>query len=352
MRILIWHVHGGWMDAFVQGEHTYLLPTEPDSGTWGLGRGGRPWPVSAREIAVESLRDEAIDVVVLQRPEELERVASLTGRRPGRDLPAVFLEHNTPKREPVTERHPLADRDDIPVVHVTHFNRLVWDSGDAPVVVVEHGVPDPGHRYTGRHPRVAFVANEPVRRARVVGADLLPWFFAAGGIDAYGIDVEALPSALGVGTELVRPVGDLPPDELHTSMADRRLYLHLSRWTSLGLSLIEAMMLGMPVVVLDSTEASRAVPPGAGFVSSSVDDLVAAARLLADDPDEAVRLGTTARDAALDRYGLARFLREWDTVLADVVERTTQRRRAAGASASGPAPHSTEGDPDARGDDL
>ncbi|WP_308796655.1 glycosyltransferase [Agromyces silvae] len=329
MRILIWHVHGGWMDGFVQGRHTYLLPTDPSHGPWGLGRGGRPWPVSAIEVDPGALHDEEIDVVVLQRPDELSAVEQLTGRRPGRDLAAVFLEHNTPKREPVTERHALADRDDIPIVHVTQFNRVVWDSGRAPTVVIEHGVPDPGLHYTGRLERLAFVANEPVRRRRVVGADLLASFGSAGGIDAYGMGVTELPAALGLDEARLRPVGDLAPADLHASMADRRAYLHLARWTSLGLSLLEAMALGMPVIVLGTTEAVRAVPPGAGVLSTSVDTLVAAARSLIEDPVEAARLGAAGRRAALDRYGLGRFLGEWDALLADVVERTSRRSGAA-----------------------
>ena len=40
-------------------------------------------------------------------------------------------------------------------------------------------------------------------------------------------------------------------------MARRRLYLHPVRWTSLGLSLLEAMHLGMPVVALATTEVPR-----------------------------------------------------------------------------------------------
>lgn len=332
MRILIWHVHGGWMDAFVRGDHTYLLPTDAARDAWGLGRGGRPWPEDARELSAGELRDADIDVAVLQRPEELERVAELTGRRPGRDLPAVYLEHNTPKRSPVAERHPLADRDDIPLVHVTHFNDVVWDSGRAPTVVIEHGVPDPGLRYSGRIPRLAFVANEPVRRRRVVGADLLPRFLAAGEIDVYGMGAVELPRALAVDRRAIAPVGDLPPDALHASIAERRCYLHLARWTSLGLSLVEAMTLGLPVVVLDTTEATRAVPPGAGFVSTSVDALVAAARVLMADPDEAHRLGRASRAAALERYGLTRFLRDWDTLLSDVTER--RGHHAGGSSAT------------------
>ena len=46
---------------------------------------------------------------------------------------------------------------------------MMWDSGRAPTTVIEHGMPDPGPRYTGELPRAAAVINEPVRRARIVG---------------------------------------------------------------------------------------------------------------------------------------------------------------------------------------
>lgn len=327
MRILLWHVHGGWTDAFVQGDHDYLFPVDPQHGPWGLGRGGRDWPAAAIEVGADDLPGEAIGVVVLQRTGELERAERLLGRRLGHDVPAVFLEHNTPKPHAVTTRHPLADRTDIPIVHVTHFNELMWDNGEARTVVIEHGIRDPGLRYTGAIDRMAVVVNEPVRRWRITGSDLLPRFASAGGIDAFGKGVEELPSALGLAGGLVTPVGDLAPDELHSALADRRLYLHMARWTSLGLSLLEAMHLGLPVVALQTTEAARAVPPGAGFLSTSVDELVAAARLLLEDPDAAARLGAAARDSAIERYNLGRFLRDWDTLFADLVDRPRRTGR-------------------------
>ena len=37
MRILLWHVHGSWTTAFVQGEHEYLVPVTPDRGPDGVG---------------------------------------------------------------------------------------------------------------------------------------------------------------------------------------------------------------------------------------------------------------------------------------------------------------------------
>jgi glycosyltransferase involved in cell wall biosynthesis len=199
-------------------------------------------------------------------------------------------------------RHAAADRPDLTVVHVTHFNRLYWDTGTTRTRVIEHGVVDPGHRYTGELARGAVVVNEPGRRGRAVGADLLPQLGSALPLDVFGM-----------GTAC-----HLPQARLHDEMARRRVYVHPHRWTSLGLSLIEAMLLGMPVVALATTEVPEAVPPEAGVVSSRVDRLADGLRRLAGDPAEARRRGEAARRHARSRYGLERFLADWDRLLEDV----------------------------------
>lgn len=310
MKLLVWHVHGSWTTAFVQGEHTYLLPTVDDRGPWGRGRCGRPWPDSAVEVPPDELREADIDAVVLQRPEEIDLTVEWLGSRPGTDLPAVYVEHNTPRGHAANSRHPLADQDDIAIVHVTHYNELMWDNGIAPTVVIEHGVLDPGHRYTGELARAAVLINEPVRRGRIVGTDLLPTFARAAPIDLYGIDVD------GVTIDGVTPIGDLSQDALHTEMARRRVYVHTARWTSLGLSLVEAMHLGMPVVAVASAEAATAVPREAGVVSTDVVELASAVRTFCSDPELATHVGKSAREYALTRFGLETFLHRWDTLLA------------------------------------
>jgi hypothetical protein len=319
VRILLWHVHGSWTTAFVQGRHEYLIPVTPDRGPDGLGRARTyAWPSSAVELTREEAAAAEVDVVVLQRPHELEGLAAgwLDGRRPGRDLPAVYLEHNAPQGRVNDLRHPAADRDDLVVVHVTHFNDLFWDCGGTPTRVIEHGVVDPGERYTGELAAAAVVINEPARRARVTGTDLLARLGAAVPVDLFGMGSRRL-----AGTPGVRSVADLPQDRLHDELARRRLYLHPVRWTSLGLSLLEAMHLGMPVVALATTEVVEAVPPEAGVISTRVEVLADAARRLVADPEQARLMGKAARVAATGRYGLGRFLADWDALLEEVRRR-------------------------------
>lgn len=324
MRILMWHVHGSWTTSFVQGEHVYLLPLTPGRDSDGLGRARTwDWPAGAVEVPYDELEDTDFDVVLLQRPHELELAERWTGRRPGRDVPAVYVEHNTPGGEVPYTRHPLADQAEIPIVHVTHFNRLFWDCGTARTDVVEHGIVDPGHRYSGDWARAAVAVNDPVRRGRAVGTDLLPVLARTAALDVFGMGVHQLQDALDIPRDRLWTFEDLPQERMHEEMARRRVYVHTARWTSLGLSLLEAMHLGMPVVALASTEVVAAVPPEAGVVSTRPDELAAAVWRFVHDPSEAQAVGAAAREAALSRYGLGRFLADWDTRLTALVPATT-----------------------------
>jgi hypothetical protein len=309
VRIFLWHVHGSWTTALVQGRHQYFVPVLPDRGPDGLGRARTyAWPDSVSEIAPEHAGDLDVDVVMVQRPHELDLAERWLRRTPGRDAPAIYVEHSSPQGRIGEMRHPMADRRDVVLVHVTPFNDLFWDAGSTPTRVIENGIVDPGHRYVGDIPRGVAVINEPGRRGRVTGTDLLPRIASPQSpIDLFGMQTSA-----------VGGLGELDQAQLHDVMARRRVYVHPYRWTSLGLSLVEAMHLGMPVVGVAATDFVRAVPPEAGVASTSVEELRAALSELVGDPERAALMGKAAREVALARYGLHRFLSEWDQVLDEV----------------------------------
>jgi hypothetical protein len=325
MRVLVWHVHGSYTTSLVQGPHDYLVPVVPDRGPDGRGRARTwDWPANAREVTPEQLRHEDVDVVVLQRPHEVDLVERWTGRRLGRDLDAVYLEHNAPTEHAVRSEHPVLHDERlaaVPVVHVTAFNAMAWDCGGRPTEVVEHGIPDPGHLYTGSDPSLAVVVNEPVRRWRVAGSDIVLDLARCVPVSVFGLATDELGA---LAEERALPgldrsrCHDLPQGALHEAMAQHRVYLHPYRWTSLGLSLIEAMTIGMPVLALSTTEAPEAVPPEAGLVTNDLVRLRATARRLLAEPEEARARGQAARAHALDRFSLTRFLIDWDRILKEV----------------------------------
>src|SRR5204862_994262 len=132
-------------------------------------------------------------------------------------------------------------------------------------------------------------------RGRVTGTDLLSELGREVPIDLFGMDATRLGG-----------IEDLPQSRLHDEIPKRRVYLHPIRWTSLGLSLIEAMHLGMPVVALATTEVVEAVPADAGVVSNRLDRLTGALRRFAADRERAVECGRRARVWAREHYGLER----------------------------------------------
>jgi hypothetical protein len=312
--VLVWHVHGSWTQSFVAGRHRCVLPLNEDRDAFGRGLCGRKWP-RAQEIPWWQLGDEDIDLVVLQRPEEVELATRWLGRRPGIDVPAVYVEHNAPRPFAVDSVHPIAGRDDMPLIHVTDFNRMMWDNGVAPTRVITHGIADPGPLYTGEIAAAAAMINEPLRRWRTVGADLLEELSAHAPIDVWGIETEALS-----GTQNVCGKGDVPPPRLWRQVARRRVYLHSARWTSLGLSLIEAMYLGMPVVAVAATMTPLVVPAEAGVVSADVATLAHALEGFVTDLSAASAAGKAARDFAMAHFALERFLAEWENVIDEVCE--------------------------------
>src|SRR4051794_9755569 len=229
MNVLLWHVHGSWTTAFVQVKHRSLIPVDAARDEWGGGRARTyDWPSTVEEKPLADIRDA--DVAIVQRVAELALVP------PG--IPIVYVEHNTPRGDVPDTRHPLADRDDVLIVHVTHFNQLFWDCGHTRTTVVEHGIVEPAERWTGEMRRLAVVTNEPLRRGRVTGTDLFERFTPVAPLDVFGMGVA------GLAGDRIAAYEDLPQRVMHSEVAERGVYLHLTRWTSLGLSLIEAMQMG------------------------------------------------------------------------------------------------------------
>jgi glycosyltransferase involved in cell wall biosynthesis len=212
---------------------------------------------------------------------------------------------------PTDTRHPVDDPRSL-VVHVTHFNRLMWDCGDVLTTVVEHGVPGPppGVRWTGQEERALVVVNNLGTRGRRVGADIVE-----------RLRHEVPLDIVGMGSTEVGGLGEVPPRELAAFAARYRVFLHPIRYTSLGLALCEALMLGMPVVGLATTELPTVLEHGrSGLLTADVDALAGLVRRLLDDPDLAARIGGAGRDVARRRFSLARFRADWDRVLHGLVD--------------------------------
>jgi glycosyltransferase involved in cell wall biosynthesis len=309
-RILTWHVHGNYLYYLAHAPHDFHVLSKPERGPGYGGRTGTlPWGDNLIDCPVASLPGREFDCVLYQSREhylnDRETVLSVTQRR----LPAIYLEHDPPLAHPTNTKHPVADPN-VLVVHVTHYNALMWDNA-GPVRVVEHGVKVPeGLGYDGHLPRGAVVINHLQRRGRRLGADVFARMRERVPLDLYGMAAEESGG-----------VGELQYAALMPTLASYRFYAHPVRYTSLALALCEAMALGLPVVGLATTELPRIVRDGdAGFVDSDVDRLIDAANWLIAHPAEARRMGERAQAVARERFGIDRFAADWDRVFRDFLK--------------------------------
>ncbi|WP_116134832.1 glycosyltransferase [Trinickia diaoshuihuensis] len=309
LRVLTWHVHGNYLYYLTQAPHDFWLVTRPGHPPGYAGRSGvLPWGDNVHEVDTAVVAQREFDVVLYQHREHWEHDRHLVLSEAQRKLPAIYLEHDPPQNNPFSERHWVDDPSTL-MVHVTHFNRLMWDCDALPTRVIEHGVVVPkGVRYTGELERGIVVINNLASRGRRLGSDVYASVSGRVPLDLVGMNAK---QAGGLGE-----IGNL---DLAAFTSRYRFFFNPIRWTSLGLAIIEAMTIGMPIVGLATTELPTVIVNGEnGYVASDVDTLVDHMRALLADPREARRLGEGARRTALDRFNIERFVRDWNSVLCEV----------------------------------
>jgi hypothetical protein len=312
LRVLTWHVHGNYLYYLSQARHDFFLPVKPGRPHPYGGRGGAfPWPENVHEVPAERVRDLRLDCILFQwRTQYLADQYEILSEEQRR-LPRIYLEHDPPRETPTDTRH-IVDDPDVLLVHVTPFNDLMWDSGRTPTRVIEHGVIVPeGIGYSGEIERGVTVVNHLARRGRRLGADVFERVRRRVPLDLVGMAAEELGG-----------LGEIPPDRLAGFIAHYRFLFNPIRYTSLGLAVCEAMMLGLPIVGLATTEMATVVENGvSGYVDTDVDRLVERMEELLADRSEARRLGAGARRRALERFNIRRFAGEWDRAFRDVAGR-------------------------------
>ncbi len=311
LRVLTWHVHGNYLWYLSSIPHDIFLPVRAGAPEGYGGRGASfTWPDNVHEVPAEEVHDLEIDVVVTQSHRNWleDRPAILSPAQ--LDLPHVHIEHDPPRASPTDTPHPIDDPS-VLIVHVTPFNRLMWDSGRSPTRVIEHGVTVPETaRYTGELERGLVVVNGLSTRGRRLGADVFEEVRRSVPLDLVGMRSE---SAGGLG--------EVPPTELAAFEARYRFFFNPIRWTSLGLAVCEAMMVGLPIVALATTEMATVVENGvSGFVDTDVDRLVGRMHQLLGDAELARELGEGARRTARQRFSIDRFAADWDSTLCEVAQ--------------------------------
>ena len=129
----------------------------------------------------------------------------------------------------------------------------------------------------------------------------------------------------GMAAEESGGIGEAPHDRLPEHVARYRFFFNPIRYTSLGLAVLEAMMLGVPVVGLATTEMVTTIENGvSGYIDTDVRRLIECMHDLLANPAKARQLGEGARRVARERFGIERFARDWDETVRFVT--STERR--------------------------
>jgi glycosyltransferase involved in cell wall biosynthesis len=302
LRILTWHVHGSYLYYLTQTPCEFYLPVKQGRPEGYGGRSGSlPWGSNVHDVPAEEVRNLEFDCILFQSKknylEDQHEILSLEQQK----LPRIYLEHDPPREVPTDTRH-CVDDPEVLLVHVTHFNRLMWDNNSTPSLVVEHGVTTPpGVNYQGHLPRGIVVINGIAKRGRRLGLDVFE-----------KVRKEVPLDIVGMGSQEVGGLGEVPNRELPGFIAQYRFFFNPIRYTSLGLSICEAMMIGLPIVGLATTEMPVTIENGvSGYIHTDTGWLTERMKELIESPEKAAQLGMGAKAAAEKKFSIERFTNDW-----------------------------------------
>ncbi|WP_408096182.1 glycosyltransferase [Peredibacter sp. HCB2-198] len=310
LKIFTWHIHGSYLYYLSHIPHDIYLPRRTDDSLGYCGiTPSYPWPTNIHEIPFEEVKNQKFDCVLYQHHDNylLHQHEVLSSEQ--LKLPKIFLEHDPPRENPTNTVHPVDDPNTM-IVHVTDFNRLMWDCQRSPTTVIDHGVkiPEDVH-YEGDLEKGIVIVNNIAKRGRRLGLDI----FQKASLE---LDLDLV----GMGWEDVGGIGEVSHQELPAFCSHYRYFFNPIRYTSLGLSICEAMMIGVPIIGLATTELATVVENNvSGFISTRPEELTIAARELVKNKKLADEWGKKAKKRAQERFGIERFIRDWNNTLQEVV---------------------------------
>jgi hypothetical protein len=320
LNVLTWHTHGSYLYYLSHAPHDFHVLVKPGRPPGYGGRCGPfPFGPNVHDLPADQARARTFDCILFQEDHHWERDQYELLTPAQRALPRIYLEHDPPGLPashdgggrppwPTDVRHPVDDPA-VLLVHVTPFNDLMWDSGRTATRVIEHGVAVPdGVRWRGDVARGLVITNHLARRGRRMGADLFARLRTTLPLDL-----------VGMGATELGGLGEIDHPQLPAFAAAYRFLFSPVRYSSLSLSVIEAMMIGMPVVALATAEMATVIEHGvSGFAVTDVRQLATVMRALLGDAGLAARLGEAACRRARERFAIARFSADWDAALRTV----------------------------------
>lgn len=309
MNIFTWHIHGSYLYYLSQGNYNIYLPVRPEKDPGYIGKGTTfSFGDNVVEIPEKEVPNYTFDCILYQSRKNYTEDQYITLSSKQRSQAArVYLEHDPPRQHPTDTVH-IVDDPTVVLVHVTQFNKLMWDSPTDNTRVITHGVTPSNVNYKGILHKGAVVINNLPQRGRRLGADIF-------------LDIKKhIPlDLIGIDSERYGGIGEVPLSELPELLSCYRFFFNPIRYTSLGLSVCEAMILGLPVIGLATTEMVTAIDNNvSGFLDTNPMNLIEKMELLLNNKALAEKMGKSARKQAEERFNIQRFTTEWRQLFHEV----------------------------------
>jgi glycosyltransferase involved in cell wall biosynthesis len=309
IKVFTWHIHGTYLYYLSLGDYEIYIPISKEPKPGYVGRGTTfPFGLNVHEIAEDDVKNLELDCILFQtRKNYLEdQYETLSAEQ--RELPKIYLEHDPPQDVTPYTKHIISDNS-VSLVHVTHFNSLLWDNNNVPFTVIEHGVEVREVPYSGELERGVVVINNIEKRGRRLGLDVFLEVQKHIPLDLVGMGAERL----GLG-EVLHP-------ELPEFLSRYRFFFNPIRFTSLGLAVCEAMTMGIPVVGLATTELASVIQNGVtGIIHTDVKYLIQAMQDLLENKEKAKQIGAAGQEMAKKRFDIKRFNADWLRVFKKVID--------------------------------
>jgi glycosyltransferase involved in cell wall biosynthesis len=312
ITIFTWHIHGSYL--FYLSKNRFfeiLIPVDDRKSTGYIGRGTTfPFGDNVKEVHIGDIANQNFDCILFQTPSNYLVDQYSIFSRDQQALPKIYLEHDPPQQVPTDTKHVVQDPN-VTVVHVTHFNKLMWDNGPAITRVIDHGIDIPDLPYTGEFQKGVVVINNLDERGRRLGLDVFEQVRRSIPLDLIGMGAEKL----GGNGEILHP-------QLPGHVRRYRFFFNPIRYTSLGLAVLEAMMLGVPVVGLATTELVTVIEnQKSGIIHTDIDYLIQQMDILLNDSEKARRIGAEGKKVATARFNIERFCQDWYETVQQVVNK-------------------------------
>ncbi|MBO9570620.1 MAG: glycosyltransferase family 4 protein [Chitinophagaceae bacterium] len=309
LKIFTWHIHGSYLFYLSQGNYQLYIPVSNTKKDRNIGRGETfPFGNNVIEVNAEEVKNLDFDCILFQhRDNYLTDQFNILSEHQ-RKLPRIYLEHDTPREHP-TNMEIVVDDPDVLIVHVTQFNRMMWDNKENNTIVIEHGVVVPPVNYKGNIKKGIVVINNLPERGRMLGFDVFKRIREQVPLDLVGMNT----GEYGIG-EVLHP-------RLPEFVSNYRFFFNPIRYTSMGLAVIEAMMIGVPVIGLATTEMPAVFNGKNGIVSNDPDYLVQMMNLLLENKMTATDIGKKGQITAVNKFNISRFINDWTRVFETVIKK-------------------------------